>query len=337
MIWLTWRQHRAALIAGLGVLAALAAFLLASGAGLRRTYDDLGLNDCAAPIATSCPDLAQRFEGLYSGYQFLLPLFLILPVLVGVLWGAPLVAREIEHGTHRLVWTQSITRGRWLTVKVGVLAATAALGLALATWLLMWWVAPVMAVGTSRFETGMFDLLGVTPAAYGLAALAFGVAAGTFSRKLIPAIAITLVAFLLVRVAVDFGLRPHFMTPVTTSIPFPTAGAAKPAVQALSEDPGWIVSEQTVTADGRVVSDGIGFNFRTLRDSCPELAEPRPGQPPDAAATSACVQRIGLHVEVVYQPDDRYWRFQVTEAGIYLVLSAGLLGASAWWLRHRVA
>ena len=29
-------------------------------------------------------------------------------------WGAPLLAREFEDGTHSLVWTQGVTRRRWL-------------------------------------------------------------------------------------------------------------------------------------------------------------------------------------------------------------------------------
>jgi hypothetical protein len=36
----------------------------------------------------------------------------------------------------------------------------------------------------------------------------------------------------------------------------------------------------------------------------------------------------------VYQPADRFWRFQLTEAGIYVLLSAALLGTSVWWLRR---
>jgi len=31
--------------------------------------------------------------------------------------GAPLLAREFEHGTFRLAWTQGISRRRWLLSK----------------------------------------------------------------------------------------------------------------------------------------------------------------------------------------------------------------------------
>ena len=47
---------------------------------------------------------------------------LIAPAVIGMFWGAPLVARELEAGTHRLVWNQSVTRTRWLLIKVGLIA-----------------------------------------------------------------------------------------------------------------------------------------------------------------------------------------------------------------------
>ena len=43
------------------------------------------------------------------------------PLLVGLFWGAPVLAREFERGTHRLAWTQSVPRRAWLVVKLGVL------------------------------------------------------------------------------------------------------------------------------------------------------------------------------------------------------------------------
>ena len=55
---------------------------------------------------------------------------LIVPAVLGMLWGAPLVAHELEARTSDFGWTQSVTRTRWLTVKAGwlLLAAAAAAG-----------------------------------------------------------------------------------------------------------------------------------------------------------------------------------------------------------------
>ena len=57
--------------------------------------------------------------------------------MVGVFWGAPLVAREVEAGTHRLVWNQSITRTRWLSTKLAITGrggGRALIGLAMTWW-----------------------------------------------------------------------------------------------------------------------------------------------------------------------------------------------------------
>lgn len=50
-----------------------------------------------------------------------------------------------------------------------------------------------------------------------------------------------------------------------------------------------------------------------------------------------CFATSNLHIEVDYQPADRYWIFQWIETGIFLALSALLAGFCSWWLRRRTA
>jgi hypothetical protein len=40
--------------------------------------------------------------------------------LVGVFVGAALLTRDLEVGTHRLVWTQGTPRSRWLATKLAL-------------------------------------------------------------------------------------------------------------------------------------------------------------------------------------------------------------------------
>ena len=68
---------------------------------------------------------------------------LALPAIVGVFWGAPLVARELEAGTHRLAWTQSISRTRWLATKVGLVGLAARRRRGGADRLVTWWCGPI--------------------------------------------------------------------------------------------------------------------------------------------------------------------------------------------------
>ena len=115
-------------------------------------------------------------------YSLSVLVILIAPAIIGIFWGAPLIARELETGTCRLAWNQSITRTRWLTVKL-VLIGVAAMAVTEAFSLLQtWWTAPIgKAVGLGdsasiltegRFgwfvwaETGMFLVLALALAWY---------------------------------------------------------------------------------------------------------------------------------------------------------------------------
>ena len=120
MSWLVWRQGRSenALLAAL--LGALAPFLLLTGAHMHSVFDAEGLSPCATD--------AEHFHGVHAtGAE--LPAALrrpqparsmarLAPGLIGVLLAAPLVL-ELDQGTYRLAWTQSITPRRWLTTRLG--------------------------------------------------------------------------------------------------------------------------------------------------------------------------------------------------------------------------
>src|SRR5260370_8760851 len=139
---------------------------------------------------------------------------LALPALLAVFVAAPLVAREVEQGTHTLAWTQSITRIRWFTVKavvLGVASVTAALALSV---LMGWWHQPLDGLFGSGAWT-FFDTFGPTPIAYAVFALALGLTAGVFFRRVVPAMAPTIFAFAAVPPPISY-LPPPFMPPLGT-------------------------------------------------------------------------------------------------------------------------
>lgn len=348
MIWLAWRQHRTALLGGLAAIAVVIVLLVLSGLSMRAEFDRLGLADCAVPTDFSCTALTRTFTDRYTFVQLLLPFALVIPALVGVLWGAPLVAREVEHGTHRLAWMQSVSRRRWLLTKVAVLASATVVGLGALSLATSWWMQPLMDTRSRRFEPGIFDAVGVAPAAYGLAALLLGVAAGAWARKVVPAMALALVLFLALRVGVELGVRPHLMEPVRATFALPLFGMSDEGDAPLPTE--WVLVLETRTGDGRMVSDGVGIDFDLVRDVCPEAATtdepvvlPPPGggpaRAPDDPDTpmARCAERNGFHVAAVYHPSERFWRFQLTEAALFVGLSAALLAAALWWIRHRIS
>ena len=114
MTWLVWRQHRSQLYFAIGALAAFAALLLVTGLQMASQYH-AARAACAA--SDSCGNLANSlFLGSHA-IGFLIIMTVGVPALLGLFWGAPLVARELETGTSQFAWMQSVTRRRWLAVK----------------------------------------------------------------------------------------------------------------------------------------------------------------------------------------------------------------------------
>jgi hypothetical protein len=328
MIWLTWRQHRAQMLFAAGALAAIAVFLLPTGLGMLHTFRNTGLAACLAVSARNCGDLADQFSQRYNNLQFTIPLFMVLPALAGLFWGAPLVARDVEQGTHRLAWTQSVTRTRWFTSRAAAMIGLTACSAALVSWGLSWWSRPLVTASDARFNYGVFDLRGVVPIAYAVFALAVGVAVGVLIRRTLPAMAATLGGYALVRIAVEVWARPHYLPLQVRNFAF-----VKGAPIGKGD---WVVSQVTVDRAGHLFGDGRGIDLNKLASRCPGF-NPSPFQPPDRGKLTECIQQLGLHLRVTYQPGSRYWLFQGIESAIFVALAAGLLVLSAWWIRRRLA
>src|SRR5262245_51064651 len=131
MIWLAWRQFRAQAVTAAIGLVLLGAWMLATGPALSHQYAD-GLAGCRG---AGCGQFMDGFADQHQGALLALTVVvLVVPALLGLFWGAPLVARELDAGTHRLVWNQTVTRYRWLTVKLLLVGGALALVAGLVAW-----------------------------------------------------------------------------------------------------------------------------------------------------------------------------------------------------------
>src|SRR3984893_4224449 len=138
MIWLTWRQFRVQLLVAFGAFVVLGAVLAYTGPHLVHLYHDSGIRGCQGSHG-DCGPLVDNFTSHYPLWHGLGPFITVIPGLIGVFWGAPLLSRELETGTFRLAWTQSVTRTRWLTTKVIMVGAASvivagALSIIVALW-----------------------------------------------------------------------------------------------------------------------------------------------------------------------------------------------------------
>src|SRR5919108_501390 len=103
----------------LAAVALIVLLLALTGEHMHSVFRGSGLGHCLATRSHSdCGGLESAFESRFSTLRQLVPFFMALPALLGIFWGAPLVAREVEQGTHLFVWTQGISRVRWLGSKL---------------------------------------------------------------------------------------------------------------------------------------------------------------------------------------------------------------------------
>src|SRR5438132_90859 len=318
MSWLIWRQHRQQALSGAITLALLTVLLLLTGLHMHSVFNDSGLGRCLVSRHHDCGNLQSAFESRFSTLRQLVPFFMALPALLGLFWGAPVIGRELEQATHVCVWTQGVTRLRWLSSKLAaLLALTLVLTVSYAL-LISWWLGPLNRSTGDRFQPGIFDQQGLVPVAYAVFALALGIAAGAVLKRTMPAMAATLVGFVGLRILVASLARRHFTAPVkSTYVPLPGADVTHPGA--------WVFSQHTYDSAGRVVSP---FD---VPSTCP------PTLHPTTAALDRCIRAHGFLNTDVYQPASRFWLFQGIEAALFGGLAVALLALTFWWVRRRLA
>ena len=227
----------------------------------------------------------------------------LVPALIGIFWGAPLIAREFETGTHRLAWNQSVGRTRWTAVKLGLIGAAAVATAGLLSLMIGWWASPIdqaMALGNQfgmgnhfpRLSPLVFAARGVAPLGYAAFAFALGVTAGVLIRKTVPAMAVTLAVFAAVQFLMPTFVRPHLIPPVQATAPFNAndnnelmiggLGSTITVVGNFSRPGAWILSNNTITRSGKVFTGPAtaACTGQRLAQGLHQLVE----QPPPATA-----------------------------------------------------
>ncbi len=327
MTWLVWRQHRVQYLIGAALLAAFAIVIVITGVQVSHQFH--------AAQAACTPTHCQHLGGLFMGSHvvgFLVIGTLAAPLLVGLFWGAPLVAAEAEAGTTQFAWMQSVTRKRWLGVKIGWMLLAAAIWGGVISALVTWWASPTNAEELNQFDPGRFDITGVVPVGYSLFALALGVAAGALLRRTLPALAVTLAGFIAVRVVITLWLRSHYMNAVTVSYNVLSGFTPKGAYWKIASGILGPNGQQLPQPDNTPYFDGIPQTY--LPGACSGINGPNaPNNPPQA-----CTQALShFHAFLTYQPADRFWTFQGVETCIFLVLAAALIAVTAETLIRRDA
>ncbi|MFF3415182.1 hypothetical protein ACFYW9_10820 [Streptomyces sp. NPDC002698] len=310
LTWTVLRLHRTALyVWGAALLAAVAAliWLLAAGPDARAI---VGGCDASEPFPIDCGTAHWTTTArIHASGLALVSACVTFQIYAVAVWaGAALTGRELESGTARLAWTQSVTPARWLATRLAVPAVLLTAGTTLAVLLLNW----TRRAGRGDLSGGWFTMnvfisSGPVAVGYALAGLALGALAGLVLRRALPAAAAALAAAYVLHEVLD-GFRMSLWPAETVT------GRA-----ALQLPHGTLVLEHgAVTGAGERLSNNMAC---VGTDS--------------AAALERCVERTGLtDFWTTYQPESHFWPLQLVESGLLLAVT-GLAAAAAFALLRR--
>jgi ABC-type transport system involved in multi-copper enzyme maturation permease subunit len=342
MIWLTWRQFRAQALTAVAILAAAAICFLVTGLQMHHAYTT-DLATCTSH--NDCRDVLSQFGQSYNvAFNLTQLLVIAAPGLIGIFWGAPLVGRELETGTEQLVWTQSVTRTRWLAVKLAGVGIASIAAAGVLSYLLTWWAGPLDHINGNRFAAMTFSARDIVPLAYAAFAFALGTTAGLLLRRAVPAMAVTLAVFIGIQILVPTLIRPNLLPSTTVTFPvdettasqftgfYTTGGGSEIYIDVPVPQGAWVMSAPPVEdSSGQVVAGSSHSNCLFPSTSGPPT---KTGGPP-LGQIAACLARYDLHESVTYQPASHYWPLQWYETGIFLALAGALSCTSFWWIRRR--
>jgi hypothetical protein len=334
MIWFAWRQFRTQTWITIGALVAIGAVLIVTGRSVADAYADSGLAACGGDCATAIDTFLDRARtgAPNTVYNLAEGLMYVLPAVIGIFWGAPLLARELEAGTHRLAWNQSVTRTRWLAAKLAIIGAAAAATTGLLSWGVTTWAHRIDSATGDRITPMVYGARGIVPIGYALFAFTLGVTAGMLIRRTVPAMAATLAGYVALAVAMPQWIRAQLVPASQTTSPLDMSeldqlgidpeGGMRIVSGDLPEG-AWVLSNQTVTPTGE------SFTGPTNWDYCGPDARPQ--------ACKEWVDTLGLRQDLTYQPANHFWPLQWVETGILLAAALLLTGFCFWWLRRRLS
>jgi hypothetical protein len=337
MIWMTWRQFRTPALATRGLLLVVLGGLALTWAEVTELATQTGYTGCQGDACrVAGEDFLQALQpGWASEFHIAaIGALYLLPALLGIFWGAPLVARELESGTYRMVFSQSVSRGRWLLVKLAVGGGAAALGAGLLSLVLTEWAQPIDEASADRMNPLVFAARGVVPIGYATLAFVVGVATGLLLRRTLAAMAVTLLVVVGLQIAAPFVVRPWLAQPVVTVSPLDVDGrygismSADTGQMTLHVEPDrrgdWVLSSTVITSTGAEFSGPAditqcGPRAARHRETCPRWLE-----------------KQNLSLKVSYVPGSKFWGLQWREFGALFAVAVVLALFSLWWVRRRL-
>ncbi|MET9384703.1 ABC transporter permease [Streptomyces sp. NPDC002928] len=288
------RLHRPALLVWAGFVIVVGALLLLVGGPLtdRAVYTQ---------------EAIRRYKD-WNNYTTIA--VLAVPFLVAAWSGATLTSRELENGTARLAWTQSVTPARWLAAKLALPAVLVTIGSGLLVGLHHW----AWSTGQGRVDAakqwhniGTYSANGTVIVALALAGLVSGAFFGLVTRRSLASLAGAVCVPALLWGAVTLA-TPYLWPTVTkvSSLKLYVAGGS-----------GMSVSEGLLTSTGA------------------RIADPHCGSSRYKECQAVYDKLDAVSYFNDYHPQSHYWPLQLTATAIVLAVTAAMTVAAFRLLKRQ--
>ncbi|POX45741.1 transporter [Streptomyces sp. Ru72] len=314
-LWLAWRQQRVP--AGIGAAALVLAATIAAyyRSGMLDALHSGLFDHCATgPLYCTRSDTGLPLLLDVEPLKYLGALNIALPVVIGVFWGAPLLGRDRELGTHRVILAQGVSRGQWFASRFALAAVTTIALSGLLAGVFAWWWRPAADRSYGLFWYDNTALSGSGPRV--VAAALFGLAAGTLlgllARRVLAAMVLTLLVTGVMTLLLEWTHRARLLVQPHTYV---SAGSTPKPPMGEKWSTG---TYGLITATGRH-DDVLNCPF------------------PSGAQLKECMASHG-YVARFYEanPAGDYWTFQWTDTAVLGALAAVLTVATVLLLRRRV-
>src|ERR1700733_7340234 len=327
MIWLVWRRYRFLIALTVVVLAGLGVWMLLLG----HATDAAESSPACRYGAFSCNTRSGVFSlsDQATAINFLL---LFVPCLLGIVFGAPLVAGEFEHSTNRLVWTQGISRTKWIVVKWCTLGLLLLVLVSALTLITQWWTGhseepslDLLVIGIGRLQPLFFPITGLAMSAYTVFAFAVGAVLGAVIRKTSWAIVGTVVLYAVVAVVMVLFVRPSLepqaFQVINESVSDQGVGDASNSLQASSWNLGF---------GYRYAPGALGAKAGPSADVAGQRCQSGLGP----AVYLSCLSAHQIQQGTFYQPANRYWGLQWRESLLLVATAGALFGVTVLSVRR---
>ena len=235
---------------------------------------------------------------------------------------------RLRAGSRNLDFLESTSLVRWYFLRVLVVFVPITLAMAVLGLVLGWTqtlgrgqAATNEATSFSLMEFPNFQTTGIVVGAYTFLAMTTGSAAALLIRNTVFAMVMTLLAFLIVPVALSATMREHYLAPDTEVQPID--GLARAAEYAPSPyenlDSRWVIGAGFADTDGNMID--ADYTMCWGSDNSDRKQQD--------LEVDNCLREQGIdHYAVIYHPQSRYWQFQFIETAVMLLCS-GLMVALA--------